>query len=65
MPGLALALAVVAAFNTGIALLLTLVGYAGLRENFVFSQCIGLSVLLIVDVGRRLIFRGGAPRALS
>jgi signal transduction histidine kinase len=64
MKGFPLALAVVAGFNTVIALLLTLVGYAGLRDNFIFSQCIGLSVLAIVDVGRRLIFRGAPPRTL-
>src|SRR5262245_39823461 len=64
MKGFPLALAVVAGFNTVIALLLTLGGYAGLRENFVFSQCIGLSVLAIVDVGRRVIFRGQPPRTI-
>ena len=64
MKGFPLAVLVVAGFNTAIALLLTLVGYAGLLENFVFSQCIGLSVLLIVDIGRRLMFHGQPPRTL-
>jgi signal transduction histidine kinase len=64
MPGLPLALLVVAAFNTGIALLLTLVGYGPLLENFIFSQCIGFAVLLIVDGGRRLLWPGRPPRAL-
>jgi signal transduction histidine kinase len=48
------ALIAVAAFNTGIAALLTLVGYGGdFGDNFVFSQCIGLSVLILIHLGWR------------
>jgi signal transduction histidine kinase len=54
MQGFPFALIAVAAFNTGIAALLTLVSYgAGFWENFVFSQCIGLSVLLLIHFGWR------------
>jgi signal transduction histidine kinase len=54
-------LLIVAGFNTGIALLLTLVGTGTLRDNFIFSHCIGFSVLLIVDAGRRLLWPGRPP----
>jgi len=54
MQGFPFALIAVVAFNTGIAALLTLVGYGrGFGENFVFSQCIGLSVLLLIHFGWR------------
>ena len=54
MQGFPFALIAVVAFNTGIAALLTLVGYGGgIGENFVFSQCIGLSVLLLIHFGWR------------
>ena len=54
MQGFPFALVAVLAFNTGIAALLTLVGYGGgFGENFVFSQCIGLSVLLLIHFGWR------------
>src|SRR3989337_826724 len=54
MQGFPFALVAVLAFNTGIAALLTLVGYGGgFGDNFVFSQCIGLSVLLLVHFGWR------------
>jgi signal transduction histidine kinase len=54
MQGFPFALIAVAAFNTGIAALLTLVSYgASFWENFVFSQCIGLSVLLLIHFGWR------------
>jgi signal transduction histidine kinase len=54
MQGFPFALIAVVAFNTGIAALLTLVGYgAGFRENFVFSQCIGLMVLVLIHLGWR------------
>jgi signal transduction histidine kinase len=62
MKGLPLALLLAAAFNTAIALLLALVGFGGgLRENFVFSQCIGFSVLLIVHAGWRLLWADRRP----
>ena len=57
-------LLIVAGFNTAIALLLTLVGYGNLRDNFIFSHCIGFSVLLIVDAGRRLLWRARPPSTL-
>jgi signal transduction histidine kinase len=54
MQGFPFALIAVVAFNAGIAALLTLVGYGGgFGENFVFSQCIGLSVLLLIHFGWR------------
>jgi signal transduction histidine kinase len=64
MKRLPYALVIVAGFNTAIALLLTLVGYASLRDNFISSQCIGFSVLLIVEAGRRLLWPGRSPPAL-
>ena len=65
MRGFPFALIAVAAFNTGIAALLTLVSYGGgFRENFVFSQCIGLSVLLLVHAGWRAFWPGGKPPRL-
>ena len=64
MNRLPLQLLVVAGFNTAIALLLTLVGYGNPRDNFIFSHCIGFSVLLIVDAGRRLLWRDRAPPTL-
>jgi signal transduction histidine kinase len=54
MQGFPFALIAVLAFNTGIAGLLTLVSYGrSFGENFVFSQCIGLSVLLLIHLGWR------------
>jgi signal transduction histidine kinase len=54
MQGFPFALLAVVAFNTGIAALLTLVGYGGdFGDNFVFSQCIGLSVLILIHLGWR------------
>ena len=64
MNRLPLQLLVVAGFNTAIALLLTLVGYGNPWDNFVFSHCIGFSVLLIVATGRRLLWRDRAPPTL-
>jgi signal transduction histidine kinase len=64
MHRLSLQLLIVAGFNTAIALLLTLVGYADLLDNFIFSHCIGFSVLLIVDAGRRLLWHGRSPPTL-
>jgi len=64
MPRLPFQLLIVAGFNTAIALLLTLVGYAELRDNLLFSHCIGFSVLLIVDAGRRLLWHGRTPPTL-
>lgn len=65
MQGFPFALVAVLAFNTGIAALLTLVGYGdGFRDNFVFSQCIGLSVLLLIHVGWRGFWPVGKPPRL-
>ena len=64
MNRLALQFLVVAGFNTAIALLLTLVGYGNPWDNFIFSHCIGFSVLLIVDAGRRLLWRERSPPTL-
>ncbi|WP_174995848.1 sensor histidine kinase [Pandoraea horticolens] len=52
----------VALFNTVIALILFFVGFGGtFVQNFVFSQCIGISITAFVDGGRRAIWRDGAP----
>jgi signal transduction histidine kinase len=57
MQGFPFALLAVAAFNTVIALLLSLVNYGGgFGENLVFSQCIGLSVLLLIHLGWRTLW---------
>ncbi len=62
MQGFPFALLAVAVFNTAIAGLLTLVRYGGsFGENLVFSQCIGLSVLLVIHFGWRLLWPGGKP----
>ena len=57
-----MALLGVAAFNTAIAALLTLVGYGdGFGKNLVFSQCIGLTVLLVIHLGWRKFWPGRPP----
>lgn len=57
MQGFPFALLAVAAFNTVIAVLLSLVGYGGsFGANLVFSQCIGLSVLLLIHAGWRALW---------
>jgi signal transduction histidine kinase len=59
MQGFPFALIAVAAFNTVIAALLTLVRYGGsFWENLVFSQCIGLTVLVLVHLGWRTFWPG-------
>ncbi|HUJ85726.1 MAG TPA: histidine kinase [Burkholderiales bacterium] len=53
---------IVAAFNTLVALSITLVQReSGLLDNFVFSQCIGMLVYLTVDLLRRAFW----PRGLG
>jgi len=48
-----------ALFTTGIAALLTAVGFGGsFAGNFVYSQCIGLPAWLLCDGGRRLLWPG-------
>jgi signal transduction histidine kinase len=65
MQGFPFALLAIAAFNTVIALLLTLVGYGGgFGENLVFSQCIGLSVLLLIHTSWRLFWPAQKPPRL-
>ena len=65
MQGFPFALLAVAAFNTVIAVLLTLVGYGGsFGENLVFSQCIGLSVLVLIHLGWRALWPGRRPPTL-
>ncbi|HJS38231.1 MAG TPA: histidine kinase [Burkholderiales bacterium] len=65
MQGFRFALLAVLAFNTGIAGLLTLLRYGGgLVENFVFSQCIGLSVLLLIHLGWRALWPERKPSRL-
>ncbi|VVE89562.1 sensor histidine kinase [Pandoraea bronchicola] len=55
-------LAGVILFNTAIALILFFVGFGGtFVQNFVFSQCIGISITVLVDGGRRAVWRDGAP----
>ena len=49
-------------FNTGIAGLLTLVGFGGgMGVNLIFSQCIGMPMWLLADGGRRLIWPNSKP----
>jgi signal transduction histidine kinase len=65
MQGFPFALIAVAAFNTVIAALLTLVRYGGsFWENFVFSQCIGLAVLVVVHLGWRAFWPVRKPPPL-
>jgi signal transduction histidine kinase len=65
MQGFPFALVAVLAFNTGIAALLTLLGYGGgFGDNFVFSQCIGLSVLLLIHLGWRALWPVQKPPRL-
>jgi signal transduction histidine kinase len=65
MQGFPFALVAVAAFNTAIAALLKLVGYGGgFRDNFVFSQCIGLMVLVLIHVGWRAFWPNRKPPRL-
>ncbi len=65
MQGFPFALLAVAAFSTAIAVLLTLVGYGGsFGQNLVFSQCIGLTVLLVIHLGWRALWPGRNPPRL-
>jgi signal transduction histidine kinase len=62
MQGFVFALIAVGAFNTVIAILLTLVGYGGsFGENLLFSQCIGLSVLILIHLGWRAFWPDARP----
>jgi len=65
MQGFPFALLAVAAFNTVIAVLLSLVGYgSGFGDNLVFSQCIGLTVLVLIHLGWRLLWPEKKPPRL-
>jgi len=62
MEGFVFALIAVGAFNTVIALLLSLVGYGGgFGENLAFSQCIGLTILALIHLGWRQFWPGAKP----
>ncbi len=62
MQGFPFALLTVAAINTVIAVLLSLVGYGGgFGDNLVFSQCIGLTVLLLIHLGWRALWPARKP----
>jgi signal transduction histidine kinase len=62
MEGFVFALIAVGAFNTVIAALLTLVSYGGgFGENLVFSQCIGLTILMLIHLGWRRFWPDAKP----
>jgi hypothetical protein len=54
-------LALVLVFNTLIALGLAAADHGQVFQSFVRSQCIGLSVLLAIDLPSRLLWRKGRP----
>lgn len=66
MQGFPFALLAVLAFNTGIAVLLTLLGYGGrgFGQNLVYAQCIGVLVMLIIHTGWRALWPGRKPPIL-
>jgi signal transduction histidine kinase len=51
------------AFNTLIAALLTLGGQSSFWANFVYSQTIGVALVLLIDGGRLALWPGRAPPA--
>jgi sensor histidine kinase YesM len=54
-----------AIFNTGVAIILTSAHFGDeLFSNFVYSQCIGLSAWLLIDVPRRLLWGEERPPLL-
>lgn len=62
MQGFRFALVATIAFNTAIAALLTLVGYGSrFDHNLVVSNCIGLTVVIVVHLGWRLLWPGRRP----
>ena len=62
MQGFPFALLAVAAFNTVIAVLLSVVGYGGsFGDNLVFSQCIGLTLLVLIHLGWRAFWPDRKP----
>jgi signal transduction histidine kinase len=65
MQGFPFALVAVLAFNTAIAALLSLLRYGGgFGENLVFSQCIGLTVLILIHIGWRTLWPDRKPPRL-
>ncbi|VVE15568.1 sensor histidine kinase [Pandoraea anhela] len=49
-------------FNTAVAGVLWVIGFGGtFTQNLVFSQCIGIAIALIIDGGRRVIWRDARP----
>jgi signal transduction histidine kinase len=53
-------------YNTAIAALLTGIGFGGsFAVNFVYSQCIGLSIWVITDVSCRLLWPSARPPILA
>ena len=65
MQGFSFALLAVAVFNTVIAVLLSIVGYgSSFGENLVFSQCIGFTMLLLIQAGWRTLWPTTRPPRL-
>jgi len=58
-------LAIVVIFNTAIALGITLARSGGFVVALVYSQCIGMSIFLLIDGTRRLIWGPAIPSALA
>ena len=54
-------IALVAAFNAVIAAGFTVAGPGGFGEQMLYSQCIGLAILLLIDGTRRLIWGRAVP----
>jgi hypothetical protein len=58
-------IAIVLVFNTAIALGITLARGGGFVVSLVYSQCIGLSIYLLIDGTRRLIWGQAVPSPLA
>ena len=54
-------IAIGAAFNTAIAIALSVAGRDSFGASFVYSQCIGLLILLSIDATRRLLWGSAMP----
>jgi signal transduction histidine kinase len=52
---------IVLAFNAAIALLLTALRVGGFAQNMVYSQCIGLTILFLIDGSRRILWGNRTP----
>lgn len=55
-------LAIIAAFNTAIALGIAFARSGGFLVSLVYSQCIGLSIFLLIHAAERLLARRGVAR---